>query len=104
MSNLQQIAARRAALIEKAAHQRAELGALCRQFHRPAAMFDKGCAMACRIKSHPGLVIGATAVLALILIKRGAVGKLAGVAVKVAKFAVPVARVWSSLKLSRQCR
>lgn len=93
MSNLQQIATRRAALIERAAQQRAELGAICGQFQRPAAMFDKGYAMACGIKSHPGLALGATALLALVLIKRGA-GKMAEFAVKIAKFAVPVARFW----------
>jgi hypothetical protein len=101
MSNLQQIAARRAALIDRAAHQRAELGDACSQFQRPAAMFDKGYAMARRIKSHPVLAIGAVAVLTLVLIKRGAVGRLTGVAVKAVQFAVPVARFWSSLKLSR---
>ena len=101
MSNLEQIAARRAALIERAAHQRDQLGAVCSQFQRPAAIFDKSYAMACRIKSHPGIAIGATSVLALVLIRRGAIGKLASVAVKAAKFVVPFARFWLSRKLSR---
>lgn len=101
MSNLQQIATRRAALIERAAQQRAELGAICGQFQRPAAMFDKGYAMASGIKSHPGLALGATALLALVLIKRGAIGKVAEFAVKIAKFAVPVARFWLLRKPSR---
>jgi len=98
MSSLEQIAARRAALIERAAHQRAELGAVCSQLQRPVAIFDKGYAVACKIKSHPGVVMGATAALALILIKRGALGTLADVAVRAARFAMPVARFWLARK------
>ena len=98
MSSLEQIAARRAALIERAAHQRAEFAVACSQLQRPAAIFDKGYAVACRIKSHPSIAMGATAVLALILIRRGALGALAGVAVKAARFVMPVARFWLARK------
>jgi hypothetical protein len=98
MSNLQQIVAHRTALVEKAARQRAELGAVCSQFQRPAAIFDKGYAVASKIQSHPGIVMGATAALALVLIKRGVLGKLVGVAAKAASFAMPVVRFWLSRK------
>ncbi len=98
MNNLQQIAARRAALIAQAARQRAELGALCGQLQRPAALFDKGYAVASRIKSHPGIALGATAALAIILIKRGVLGKLAGVATQAVRFASPALRFWWSRK------
>lgn len=101
MSELEQIAERRRALIERAALQRSELGDVYRRFQHPAALFDKGYAMACRIKSHPGIALGAAAVLVLVLIKRGALGKLAGVAVKTARFVVPIARFWLSRKLPR---
>ncbi len=94
MSSLEQIAARRAALIERAAHQRAALGECYRQFERPAALFDKGYAVARKIKSHPGVAMGATAALAAILLKRGMLGSLADVAVKAARFVMPVARFW----------
>jgi hypothetical protein len=99
MSNPEQIAAQRAALIERIAFQRAELGAIYSQFQRPAAIFDKGYALACGIKSHPGIAIGASAVLALALIKRGVIGKLACVSAMTAKFVVPIARFWLSRKL-----
>lgn len=94
MNNLQQIVARRAALIERSTRQRAELETVCSRFQRPAAMFDKGYAMARKVKSHPGIMLGAAALLALVLAKRGALGTLAGAAVKVAKVAVPVVRFW----------
>jgi len=94
MSSLEQLAARRAALIERAAYQRTELGAVCSQFQRPAAIFDKGYAVACKIKSHPGIAMGAAAALAAILLKSGTLGSLAGVAAKAARFVVPLARFW----------
>lgn len=98
MSSLEQIAARRAALIERAAHQRAELGAVCSRFQRPAALFDKGYALAGKVKSHPGIAIGATAALSLILLKRGTLGSLVGIAAKAARYAMPMARFWLARK------
>lgn len=99
MNNLEQIAARRAALIEQAAHQRAELGAVYSQFQRPAAIFDKGYAIARGIKAHSGLVIGAVATL--VLIRPGAIGKLARYVMTAARFATPVMQSWLTRKLSR---
>lgn len=97
-NKLDKIAARRVVLIERAAHQRAELEALCVKFKQPAALFDKGYAVASKVRAHPGIAMGAATVLALILIKRGLIGKLAGFAVKTARVAVPVARFWLSRK------
>lgn len=99
MNKLERIAARRAALIERAALQRAELGAAYGRFQRPAAFFDKGYAIARGIKSHSGIVIGAAA--ALVLVRPRAIGKLAGCFMKAAKFAMPVVQFWLSRKLSR---
>lgn len=98
MNNQQQIVARRNALIEQAARQRAELSAVCSQFQRPAALFDKGYAVAGKIKSHPGIALGATAALAVILVKRGLLGKLVGVATQAARYALPVVRFWWTRK------
>jgi hypothetical protein len=98
MNSLQQIAIRRATLIKRAAQERAELGAVCGQFQRPVALFDKGYAIASKIKEHPGIAMGATAALSLILLKRGTLGSLIGVATKAAKFAMPVARFWLARK------
>lgn len=94
MSSLQEITARRAMLVEQAARQRVELGAVYGNFQRPAAWVDKGYAVAKTIKSHPGVALGAAAMLAAVLVKRGSLGQLAGIAVKVARVAVPVARFW----------
>lgn len=99
MNNLQQIVARRNALIEQAARQRAELSAICSQFQRPAALFDKGYAVAGKIKSHPGIALGATAALAVVLVRRGMLGKLVSVAAKTARFALPAVRFWWSRKM-----
>lgn len=99
MNNLELIAARRAALIEQAACQRAELGAVYSQFQRPAAIFDKGYAMARAVKAHSGLAVGAAA--ALLLFRPGSVGKLARFVMKAAKFVTPVMQLWLSRKLSR---
>ena len=101
MNNLEQIVARRAALVQQAAHQRAQLGAVFSQFQRPATIFDQGYAVARKIKSHPGVAMGTVALLALVLIKQGLIGKVAAMALNVAKFVAPVGRVFLSRKLLR---
>lgn len=98
MNSLQQIAVKRATLIKRAAQEREELGAVCGQFQRPVALIDKGYAIASKIKEHPGIAMGATAALSLILFKRGALGSLVGVAAKAAKYAMPMARFWLARK------
>jgi hypothetical protein len=98
MNSLQQIAVRRATLIKRAAQERAELGAVCGQFRRPVALFDKGYAIASKIKEHPGIAMGATAALSLILLKRGTLGSLVGIAAKAVKYAMPMARFWLARK------
>lgn len=99
MNKLDLIAARRADLIERAARQRAELGAVYSRFQHPAAIFDKGYAIARGVKSHSGIVIGAAA--ALILVRPRAIGKLTGIVMKAVKFAAPVVQLWLSRKLPR---
>lgn len=98
MNKLEQITARRTALIERAAQQRAELAAVYNQLQRPAAIFDKGYAVARGIKSHAGIAIGAAA--ALVLARPHVIGKVAGGVMKAAKFAMPVVQFWLSRKLS----
>lgn len=98
MNSLQQIAIRRAALIKRAAQERAELGAACGQFQRPVVLFDKGYTIARKIREHPGIAIGATAALSLVLLKRGALGSLGGIATRVVKYAMPMARFWLARK------
>jgi len=57
--------------------------------------------MARSIKSHPGIAIGATFLLGLVVIRRGAIGKLAGVAVKAARFALSYCTDFNYLAIDR---
>lgn len=101
MNNLQQIVTRRAALVQQAEHQRAELGAVLSQFQRPAAIFDQGYALARKIKSHPGVAMGTVALLLLVLIKQGLISKVAAIVLNAAKLVAPVGRVFLSRNLLR---
>lgn len=100
MNNLERIMAKRAALIAQAAAQRADLAVVYGQFQRPAAILDKGYAIARGIKAHSGLVIGAAATL--MLFRPGSIGKLARYAMRAASFATPMMQSWLSRKLSRK--
>jgi hypothetical protein len=88
----QQLAVRRALLIERAARQRVELADLSRQLERPAGFFDKGYALARSIRSHPALALGTGAVAISLLRRSPFVGKFAGIALTTAKIGISLAK------------
>ncbi len=56
--DLQKLATRRKALVERIAQQRADLAMLVNVFERPASYFDKSYAFAQKIKHQPKWVLG----------------------------------------------
>ena len=66
---LQEVAARRATLLQRIAQQRAELGVQAQSLRRPARLFDKGYTLAQKIRLHHKLVLG-TALLSLIVFRK----------------------------------
>jgi len=99
MNHAQQLAKRRALLIERAAQQRIELAEWSRQLERPASFFDKGYALARSIRSHPVLVMGAGLVAIAFLRKSKFFVKFAGVVMTAARIGTPLAK-WLLLRKS----
>ena len=97
MSRLQQLAARRANLIDLAAQQRIKLGELSRQLERPASIFDKGYAVVRSVRSHPKLVL-AGFIAVFFLRKRISIGKLTKAALTAARLGISVAKMLPSRK------
>lgn len=95
----QQLAVRRALLIERAAQQRAELAEWSSQLERPAGFFDKGYVLARGIRSHPALAMGAGVVAMTMLRKSALIGKFAGATMTAAKIGLSVAK-WLLLRRS----
>ena len=99
MNHAQQLAERRALLIERAAQQRIELAECSRQLERPASFFDKGYALARSIRSHPALVMGAGLVAIIFLRKSNFFVKFAGAIMTAAKIGIPLSK-WLLLRKS----
>lgn len=95
----QQLAARRALLIERAAGQRFELAEWSRQLERPAGFFDKGYALARGVRSHPVLALGAGLVAINFLRNSSFPGKFAGITLAAAKIGISLAK-WFLLRKS----
>ena len=90
---LQEVAARRATLLQRIAQQRVELGMQVQSLRRPASLFDKGYTLAQKIRLHPRLVLG-TVLLSLIFFrKRLPITKMSVSALTIASW-------WLSLKKS----
>ncbi|HEY3327762.1 MAG TPA: YqjK family protein [Novimethylophilus sp.] len=101
MSRLQQLAARRAVLIERAARQRAELGECLHRLERPAGIFDKGYALARAVRSHPAIALSTAMAAIFLLRKHLAVGRFAGAALSAAKMGMSLAKWLPSRKPER---
>jgi len=99
MNHAQQLAERRALLIERAAQQRIELAECSRQLERPAGFFDKGYALARSIRSHPALAMGAGLIAMTFLRKRNFFVKFAGATLTAAKIGIQLAK-WLLLRKS----
>jgi hypothetical protein len=97
MNHAQQLAERRALLIDRAARQRTELAEWSQQLERPAGFFDKGYALARGIRSHPALALGAGLVAITLLRKSTFIGKFAGTALTAAKIGISLAK-WLLLR------
>jgi hypothetical protein len=93
MSRLQQLAERRAGLIQRAAQQRAEASELFRRLERSAAIFDKVCAVARGVRSHPAIALSAGLAAAFYLRKYVAVGRLTGAALTALRIGMSFARI-----------
>lgn len=94
MNRLQQLAAHRAALIERAAQQRSEASKIFGRFERSAAIFDKGFAVVRGIRSHPVIAMSVGLAAVFYLRKHAAVGRIAGVA-------LTALRIGMSLSMSK---
>lgn len=101
MKRLQQLAERRAVLIDRAARQRAELGECSRRLERPAGMFDKGYALARAVRSHPAMALSTGIAAIFLLRKHLVVGRIAGAALTAAKMGMSLAKWLPSRKSER---
>jgi hypothetical protein len=98
MSNLEQIRARRAVLINRGVRQRAELGELCGQWERPAGLIDKGYALARSVRLHPRLALTLGLAAVFLLRKHISIGRIAGIALTTARLGKPLERILLSRK------
>jgi hypothetical protein len=95
----QQLAVRRALLIERAAQQRMQLAEWSQKLERPAGFFDKGYALARGVRSHPALAMGAGMAALALLRKTTLIGKFAGATMSAAKVGLSLAK-WLLLRRS----
>lgn len=98
-SHAQQLAVRRALLIERAEQQRMQLAEWSQKLERPASFFDKGYALARGVRSHPALAMGAGVVALALLRKTTLIGKFAGATMSAAKVGFSLAK-WLVLRRS----
>lgn len=98
MSRLQQLAARRASLVEQAVQQRAELGAWYRRLERPVGLFDKGYALACGIRSHKFMLVMAGTAAMFLLRKKPVFVMLAGSALAAARYGMSLVKLLTVFK------
>ena len=90
---LQEVAARRATLLQRIAQQRVELGMQVQSLRRPASLFDKGYTFAQKIRQHPRLVLGTVLLSLIVFRKRLPITKMSVSALTIASW-------WLSLKKS----
>jgi hypothetical protein len=69
-TRLTELATRRAALVEKAASQRAQLSRAAEPWRGPLALADKGLAIVRYVGSHPPLLAGVVGVAAFMVVRR----------------------------------
>lgn len=91
MSRLQQLAERRALLIDRSAQQRSALGDCYRQLQKPAGLLDKGLALLRSARHHPGLVLGAGVAAAYLLRKQISFARIASLATTAMRWGMPLA-------------
>jgi hypothetical protein len=84
--SLQQLIARRTALVERIAQQRVDLAIQTQPFERPAGYFDKGYTLVQKIKQQPKLLLGAVTLGAILFHKRLPIAKIMPLSLMLAKW------------------
>ena len=96
--SLQQVATRRAVLLQRIAQQRTELAMLAQSLQRPASIFDKGYTLAQKIKQHPKLVSGIALLSMMFFRKHVPIVKLAASALTAVKWWLALKKHTSQVK------
>jgi len=101
MNRLQQLAERRAVLVDQAARQRAELEVWYRSLERPMGLFDKGYALARGVCSHKIMLVMAGTAAMFFLRKKPAFVMLAGPLVAAVRYGMSLVKLLAAFKRVR---
>jgi hypothetical protein len=91
--NLQKVAARRAMLLQRIAQQRIELGELAQSLQGPASFFDKGYALAQKVRQHPILMWGSALLGLIVFRKRLSIAKMSVTALTLVKWGLSLKKL-----------
>ena len=92
MNRLQQLAERRAVLVDRLAFQRVELRTQFRQLEQRSSFVDKGFSLAQRVRTHPKLAAVSGLAALFLLRKRMPLGIFTGPALSVVKAGLSFAK------------